>query len=108
MAFLRNLWNDEQGQDLIEYTLLMAFVALVLGGPFHWRRWAAVQGHLVHDQQPTVSGKHRPRANPCRGSGAFAYRRWRHSHQNLIVRKYRTPNRVGPISVFRHPRFSFF
>ena len=26
MTFLRNLWNDEQGQDLIEYTLLMAFV----------------------------------------------------------------------------------
>ena len=28
MTFLRNFWNDEQGQDLIEYTLLMAFVAL--------------------------------------------------------------------------------
>ena len=27
-SFLRNLWTDEQGQDLIEYTLLMAFVAL--------------------------------------------------------------------------------
>jgi Flp pilus assembly pilin Flp len=26
--FLRNLWTDDQGQDLIEYTLLMAFVAL--------------------------------------------------------------------------------
>jgi len=25
---LRNFWNDEQGQDLIEYTLLIAFVAL--------------------------------------------------------------------------------
>ena len=25
---LRKFWNDEQGQDLIEYTLLMAFVAL--------------------------------------------------------------------------------
>jgi Flp pilus assembly pilin Flp len=23
-----NFWKDEQGQDLIEYTLLMAFVAL--------------------------------------------------------------------------------
>ena len=28
MTFSRNFWNDEQGQDLIEYTLLMAFVAL--------------------------------------------------------------------------------
>jgi Flp pilus assembly pilin Flp len=26
--FLRNLWTDDRGQDLIEYTLLMAFVAL--------------------------------------------------------------------------------
>ena len=25
---LHSFWNDEQGQDLIEYTLLMAFVAL--------------------------------------------------------------------------------
>ena len=25
---LRNFWNDEQGQDLIEYTLLVVFVAL--------------------------------------------------------------------------------
>jgi Flp pilus assembly pilin Flp len=27
-SFLRNLWTNDQGQDLIEYTLLMAFVAL--------------------------------------------------------------------------------
>ncbi len=25
---MRGLWRDEDGQDLIEYTLLMAFVAL--------------------------------------------------------------------------------
>lgn len=25
---MRKFWNDEQGQDLIEYTLLLAFVAL--------------------------------------------------------------------------------
>jgi Flp pilus assembly pilin Flp len=31
---LRNLWNDEQGQDLIEYTLLMAFVALASAALF--------------------------------------------------------------------------
>jgi len=34
MNFLRNLWNDEQGQDLIEYTLLMAFVALASAALF--------------------------------------------------------------------------
>ena len=28
MTYLRNFWTDEQGQDLIEYSLLMAFVAL--------------------------------------------------------------------------------
>jgi Flp pilus assembly pilin Flp len=34
MTFLRNLWQDEQGQDLIEYTLLMAFVALASAALF--------------------------------------------------------------------------
>ena len=34
MTFLRNLWNEEQGQDLIEYTLLMAFVALTSAALF--------------------------------------------------------------------------
>ena len=34
MTFLRNLWSDEQGQDLIEYTLLMAFVALASAALF--------------------------------------------------------------------------
>jgi Flp pilus assembly pilin Flp len=33
-TILRNLWNDEQGQDLIEYTLLMAFVALASAALF--------------------------------------------------------------------------
>jgi Flp pilus assembly pilin Flp len=33
-SFLRNLWTDEQGQDLIEYTLLMAFVALASAALF--------------------------------------------------------------------------
>ena len=41
MTNLRNLtnmmktfWNDDQGQDLIEYTLLMAFVALASAALF--------------------------------------------------------------------------
>jgi Flp pilus assembly pilin Flp len=34
MITLRNFWNDEQGQDLIEYTMLMAFVALASAALF--------------------------------------------------------------------------
>jgi Flp pilus assembly pilin Flp len=34
MTYLRNLWKDEQGQDLIEYSLLMAFVALASAALF--------------------------------------------------------------------------
>ena len=34
MTLLLNLWKDEQGQDLIEYTLLMAFVALASAALF--------------------------------------------------------------------------
>jgi Flp pilus assembly pilin Flp len=33
-TFFRTFWNDEQGQDLIEYTLLMAFVALASAALF--------------------------------------------------------------------------
>ena len=34
MNTLRNFWNDDQGQDLIEYSLLMAFVALASAALF--------------------------------------------------------------------------
>jgi Flp pilus assembly pilin Flp len=34
MKFLREFFANEQGQDLIEYTLLMAFVALASAGLF--------------------------------------------------------------------------
>jgi Flp pilus assembly pilin Flp len=34
MKAINNFWNDEQGQDLIEYTLLMAFVALASAALF--------------------------------------------------------------------------
>jgi len=34
MTLMNNLWKDEQGQDLIEYTLLMAFVALASAALF--------------------------------------------------------------------------
>jgi len=34
MKILKNFVRDEQGQDLIEYTLLLAFVALASAGLF--------------------------------------------------------------------------
>jgi len=34
MTLMHNLWKEEQGQDLIEYTLLMAFVALASAALF--------------------------------------------------------------------------
>jgi Flp pilus assembly pilin Flp len=34
MKAIRNFWKDESGQDLIEYTLLMAFVALASAALF--------------------------------------------------------------------------
>ena len=34
MTLLRNFWVAEEGQDLIEYTLLMAFVALASAALF--------------------------------------------------------------------------
>jgi Flp pilus assembly pilin Flp len=34
MKLVHSFWNDEQGQDLIEYTLLMAFVALASAALF--------------------------------------------------------------------------
>jgi len=34
MSFMRKFWQDESGQDLIEYTLLMAFVALASASIF--------------------------------------------------------------------------
>jgi Flp pilus assembly pilin Flp len=33
-TLLQRLWQDESGQDLIEYTLLMAFVALASASIF--------------------------------------------------------------------------
>jgi Flp pilus assembly pilin Flp len=34
MTILRNFWNEDQGQDLIEYTLLLGFVALASAALF--------------------------------------------------------------------------
>jgi len=34
VAFLRMFWQDDQGQDLVEYTLLLAFVCLASAALF--------------------------------------------------------------------------
>jgi Flp pilus assembly pilin Flp len=34
MQFIKTFWNDEAGQDMIEYTLLVAFVALASAALF--------------------------------------------------------------------------
>lgn len=34
VELLKKFWQEEQGQDLIEYTLLLAFVALVSAALF--------------------------------------------------------------------------
>jgi Flp pilus assembly pilin Flp len=34
VTVIRNFWNDDQGQNLIEYTLLMAFVAMASAALF--------------------------------------------------------------------------
>ncbi len=34
MRALCNFWNDDKGQDLIEYTLLLVFVVLATAGLF--------------------------------------------------------------------------
>lgn len=34
MTYLKNFLRDEQGQDLVEYTLLLAFVALASAALF--------------------------------------------------------------------------
>jgi Flp pilus assembly pilin Flp len=34
MIHIANFWYDEQGQDLIEYTILISFVALSVVGLF--------------------------------------------------------------------------
>jgi Flp pilus assembly pilin Flp len=34
MNVFKSFWRDEQGQDLVEYTLLLAFVALASAGLF--------------------------------------------------------------------------
>jgi Flp pilus assembly pilin Flp len=34
MSYLKNFLKDEEGQDMVEYTLLLAFVALAAGAAY--------------------------------------------------------------------------
>lgn len=52
MTLLKNVWQREQGQDLIEYTLLMAFIAMAsaalligAGGSIHGL-WSVANSQL--------------------------------------------------------------
>ena len=68
---LRNLWNDDQGQDLIEYTLLMAFVALasaalfISSGTSVSKIWSTTNTQLSH------RGHVRRELEAKRAGGAF-------------------------------------
>jgi Flp pilus assembly pilin Flp len=52
--FLKNFWREEEGQDLIEYTLLLAFVALVSAAIFIGAGesassiWVVANNHLAN------------------------------------------------------------
>jgi Flp pilus assembly pilin Flp len=61
MNSLRNFWNDDQGQDLIEYSLLMAFVALASSALF-LTAGGSISGSFSNSQCPastisSVSGR---------------------------------------------------
>ncbi|MBK5294210.1 MAG: Flp family type IVb pilin [Acidobacteriia bacterium] len=54
MTSIRRFWLEEEGQDLIEYTLLLAFVALVAAAVFIGAGqsasgiWTIVGSHLAN------------------------------------------------------------
>ena len=53
MSLLKNLWKGDEGQDLIEYSILISFVALSVVGLFMGAgkdvkgAWAAANNQLV-------------------------------------------------------------
>ena len=52
MTFLKNFLNDEQGQDMVEYTLILAFMACAAGAVYTTIAgdvtaiWANASGHM--------------------------------------------------------------
>ena len=57
MTILRNFWNEDQGQDLIEYTLLLGFVALASAALFIGAGEQRFR-HLDRGQHPACRGEH--------------------------------------------------
>ena len=53
MTFLKNFFNDEQAQDMVEYTLILAFVAMAVGALYVGMSdsvldiWTKASGHLA-------------------------------------------------------------
>lgn len=62
ISCLFRLWSDDQGQDLVEYTLLLAFIVLVsaaafLGvGPTTSGLWSIANSRLAAANQAVNSG----------------------------------------------------
>jgi Flp pilus assembly pilin Flp len=54
---LKDFLADDDGQDLIEYSLLMAFVALASAALF-LGAGKSISRHLEHGEQPVGSGQH--------------------------------------------------
>lgn len=61
MQLWKRFWNEEDGQDLVEYTLLLAFVALASAALFIgaggavYNIWDAASSRLV-EAQTAASG----------------------------------------------------
>ncbi len=55
---LKNFMRDEQGQDLIEYTLLLAFVALAAAALFITAS-SSISDDLEQREHPAVAGSRR-------------------------------------------------
>ena len=102
MTFLRNFWKDEQGQDLIEYTLLMAFVALASAALFLGAGnsikgiWSTTNSQLV------AANSSRPARTPGRGmpvrwssSGVLRSGLWPGEWEELRTAATRTTRSMG-------------
>ena len=54
MTLISRIWNDDRGQDLIEYALMAGFVAVAAGGIFGTN--IVPQIKLVFEKVETVLG----------------------------------------------------
>ena len=63
MSFVKSFLQDEQGQDLVEYSLLLAFLGLgavvVLGNSKKAinNLWASINGQLANADKAAKAGK---------------------------------------------------